>query len=84
MTDIGNSIGNIIKKPVGNNLENEPEDKQKIRGIFEEVDIIGQDKKERDIHDRSLGYITRVLDDGIEDFQKKNDLKINGCHQHRR
>jgi len=67
-----------IFKSVGNNLENDEEDVRTIRESFDAIDFNSNSKPEIEEDGKPLGMITRALDTQIKDFQKENDLKVDG------
>ena len=67
-----------IKKPVGDNLDNEQEDIKTIRVGLQSLGHISEKDDELDYKGHPLGYITERMDNDIKRFQKNNDLKIDG------
>ncbi len=64
------AFADFLKGPVGNGLQNDPAD---VRNTKRNLNRIGffDDEVEND-------FITRELDTGIRDFQRDNDLSIDG------
>lgn len=64
------ALSGFLKQPVGNNLDNAPED---VKNTKRRLNTLGyfEDDTEND-------FITRDLDDGIKRFQDDNDLRIDG------
>jgi len=60
----------LIKKPVGNNVDNDPQDVFAVKKRFSDQGYYKQPIEN--------GYIDRELDDAIWSFQKDNDLKQDG------
>ncbi|MCB1532009.1 MAG: peptidoglycan-binding protein [Alphaproteobacteria bacterium] len=65
-----NRVG-FLKKPVGNNLENDEGD---VLETKKRLNRLGFFEKEQDPN----GIITRDLDNGIKNFQKENGLRVDG------
>ena len=64
------SLTDFLTGSVGNNLDNAPED---ISTTKTNLNALGYFDDDTD-----NGYITRELDTGIKNFQKDNDLKVDG------
>lgn len=60
----------FLKKPVGNNLDNDPDDITKTKELFANEGYYKQPVEN--------GYIDKELDDSIWNFQRDNDLKQDG------
>ncbi len=71
-------VGNYINNAVGNNLENEEDDVRNIRKKLDKADTDKAFEMEWEEDGKTLGIITRGLDTQIKDFQKKNDLRVDG------
>ncbi len=71
-------ITNLIRKSVGNNLENEEDDVRVIRETLDDVANEPDPNPETEEDGKPLGIITRALDTKIKDFQKDNDLRVDG------
>lgn len=69
MSLFGN-IAALLRAPVGNNLENRPEDVENVKRNF-----AAEGRYKRPVEN---GYIDQDLDDAIYSFQRDNNLKIDG------
>jgi len=67
-----------IQFPVGNQRDNNPDDVRSVRKALEDYGSILPNDYEREPDGKPLGLITRRLDQGIKDFQKDNNLRIDG------
>lgn len=63
---------------VGNDMKNNEEDVRGVREKLEFLDYFGEDEKERDPEGRPLQIITAGLDAKTRQFQKDNNLKVDG------
>jgi hypothetical protein len=70
------NTGALIRKSVGNNLDNEETDVRTIREVLKYLSVI--DSQELDYQNKPLGIITRQLDHDIKVFQKDNGLREDG------
>ena len=69
----------LIGGAVGNNLDNKEDDVRTIRGALDDIGFASpKAKEEREGDGKPLGIITRDLDDTIKDFQRDNDLRVDG------
>ena len=64
------SLTDFLTGSVGNNLDNAPEDVSTTKTNLNALGYFDDDTDN--------GYITRELDTGIKNFQKDNDLKVDG------
>ncbi len=65
------SFSSFLQGPVGNNLDNDPEDVRKTKRNLNRLGFF-DDEIEND-------FITRKLDTGIKSFQEKKGLRIDGA-----
>ena len=64
------TMTNFLKGPVGNNLDNDPEDVRNTKASLNELGYFDEEIEN--------DFITRTLDTNIKSFQKDNDLKVDG------
>ncbi len=70
MNNFGALFGKLIASPVGNNLENREDDVRRVKGMFSNLGYY-----KRPVEN---GIIDRETDTAIHNFQKDNNLKIDG------
>lgn len=70
MNNFGALFGKLIASPVGNNLENREDDVRRVKGIFSNLGYY-----KRPVEN---GIIDQETDTAIHNFQKDNNLKIDG------
>ncbi len=72
-------IGNLsIKKPVGDNLDNNEDDVRTVRVGLQTLGHIKPEDGELDYTGKPLGIITTGLETGIKNFQRERGLKVDG------